>query len=91
MAAKCRGDSVAVNDSAEGEMKIRGPGGGGGDGDDGPGSRRGALIALIVLLALVIGGLWLIHTLRSAGSLQDCVMAGRTNCAPVEQRSLEQK
>jgi hypothetical protein len=33
----------------------------------------------------VLGGLWLSHRLRSVSNLQDCVMSGRTNCAPVHQ------
>lgn len=55
--------------------------------DDEPdpgGGRRGALIALVVILILTAGGLWLARTLHGVGRLQDCVMAGRTNCAPVE-------
>ncbi len=48
----------------------------------GPG--RGALVALVVILLLVVGGLWLARTLHSVGRLQDCVMAGRSNCAPVQ-------
>ncbi len=47
------------------------------------GSNRGALVALVVLAMLVAGGLWLSSQLRADGRIQDCVMAGRTNCAPV--------
>jgi hypothetical protein len=47
--------------------------------------RRGALIALVVVVVLLIGGLWLSHVLHGVGQLQDCVMSGRTNCAPVGQ------
>ena len=50
--------------------------------DDGP-PRRGALVALVVLAVLIAGGLWLSRTLHETGRLQDCVMAGRNNCAPV--------
>jgi hypothetical protein len=52
--------------------------------DDQTGPRRGALIALIVVVALVAGGLWLSQALRGSGRIQDCVMSGRTNCAPVQ-------
>jgi hypothetical protein len=50
--------------------------------DEGP-SRRGPLIALVVVVVLVAGGIWLSQTLRQGGRIQDCVMAGRQNCAPV--------
>ncbi len=46
-------------------------------------SNRGALVALAVILVLVVGGLWLASRLRADGQIQDCVMAGRTNCAPI--------
>lgn len=51
--------------------------------DEPAGPPRGALIALVVILVLVAGGLWLAHTLHGVGRLQDCVMSGRSNCAPV--------
>lgn len=51
--------------------------------DDQPASRRGALVALIVVVVLVAGGLWLSQALRGSSRIQDCVMSGRTNCAPV--------
>ncbi len=57
------------------------------DDDEGGGPPRAALIALAVIAVLVVGGLWLAHTLHGVGRLQDCVMAGRTNCAPVAPRS----
>jgi hypothetical protein len=49
-----------------------------------PPSRRGPLIALIVVVAIVAAGIWLSQTLRGTSRIQDCVMAGRTNCAPVQ-------
>lgn len=49
-----------------------------------PDSRRGAVIGLLVALALVILGLILVKVLGDAGRLQDCVMSGRTNCAPID-------
>jgi hypothetical protein len=54
------------------------------DHDDGP-NRRGALIALLVVVALIAGGILLSRTLHSTSRLQDCVMSGRSNCAPVGQ------
>jgi hypothetical protein len=32
---------------------------------------------------LVLGGLWLQQHLRADNQIQDCVMSGRTNCAPI--------
>ena len=49
-----------------------------------PPSRRGALIALAFIVLLIAGGLFLQHVLHEASKLQDCVMQGRTNCAPVD-------
>ena len=51
--------------------------------DDGGGSNRGTIVALVVILVLIAGGLWLSTRLRADGQIQDCVMAGRTNCAPI--------
>ena len=51
-------------------------------GDEEP-NRRLAIVGLIVMLALVAGGLWLTGVLRGAATVQDCLAAGRTNCAPV--------
>lgn len=47
------------------------------------GSRRGALLALILLLALVAGGLFLWGEVSRMAAIQDCAASGRTNCAPV--------
>jgi hypothetical protein len=47
-------------------------------------SRRAALVGLIVTLLLVTGCVVLVHILGRAAKLQDCVMSGRTNCAPIE-------
>jgi hypothetical protein len=49
-----------------------------------PDSRRGALLGLLVAVLLVVLGLILVKVLGDAGRLQDCVMSGRTNCAPIE-------
>jgi hypothetical protein len=50
---------------------------------DEPAGNRGALIALVVVAGLVLGGLWLMRVLGGAADIQDCVASGRTNCAPV--------
>jgi hypothetical protein len=49
-----------------------------------PGPRRSALLGLFVALALIVIGLILVKLLGNAGRLQDCVMSGRTNCAPID-------
>jgi flagellar biogenesis protein FliO len=55
------------------------------DGDDGADQRRSAaLIGLIIILALAIAGVWLVRELREKSRLEDCLMSGRTNCAPIE-------
>jgi hypothetical protein len=47
-------------------------------------SQRAALIGLGICVALVLGGLFLVYTLKKSSQLQDCVMQGRSNCAPVD-------
>ena len=47
-------------------------------------SPRAVLIALGFVLLLVLGALYLVHALRDSSNLQDCVMQGRSNCAPVD-------
>lgn len=49
---------------------------------DPPRSNRAAIVGLIVCLALVGLGLLLVHKLKAMSELQDCLMQGRTNCAP---------
>jgi LPXTG-motif cell wall-anchored protein len=50
-------------------------------------SRRAAVVALILVLMLVLGGLLLEHILSDSARLQDCVMQGRTNCDPIDSNS----
>jgi len=47
-------------------------------------SRRGALVALVAVLLLVLGGFWLVHALQHMSRIQDCALSGRTNCAPIQ-------
>jgi hypothetical protein len=54
------------------------------DRDDAPDDRRNALIGLGVALLLVVAGWLLVHWIRDTSRVQDCVMSGRTNCAPVD-------
>ena len=46
-------------------------------------SPRAVLIGLLVCVLLVLGGLFLVYALRDTSQLQDCLMQGRSNCAPV--------
>jgi hypothetical protein len=56
-----------------------------------PDPRWPALIGLLVTLLLVLGGVLLIHLLGRASRLQDCVMSGRTNCAPIDSGSVNSR
>ncbi|MEN3348234.1 MAG: hypothetical protein V7632_1869 [Bradyrhizobium sp.] len=53
------------------------------DSEDG-GSRRGALIGLLVAVVMLAVGLWLARELTAASKMQDCLMSGRTNCNVIE-------
>jgi hypothetical protein len=54
------------------------------DDQGGERSRSGAVIGLIVVLVLVVAAVYLVHALRQESQLEDCMMSGRTNCAPIE-------
>jgi hypothetical protein len=45
--------------------------------------RSSALMGLIVILSLAIAGVVLLRGLAEKSRLEDCLMAGRTNCAPI--------
>lgn len=47
-------------------------------------SRRPAVIGLILVLGLVVAGYFLMTALRQNATLEDCLMSGRRNCAPIE-------
>jgi hypothetical protein len=49
-----------------------------------PDSRRGALIGLVITLLIVVAGYYLVTALRQQGKMEDCLMAGRSNCAPID-------
>ncbi len=53
-------------------------------GDDGEARRTAALMGLVVILVLAIAGVILVRALRREAALEDCLMAGRRNCAPIE-------
>ena len=51
--------------------------------DDEPPSRRNAVIALLVVVLLAVGGYWVSRVLRDAGRAEDCLMRGGHTCAPM--------
>jgi len=46
--------------------------------------RSAALLGLIVILSLAVAGILLLHALERKSRLEDCLMSGRSNCAPIE-------
>ena len=55
------------------------------DDDKDPGRTRQLVASVLVIAVLLAAGLWLTGALRGSGAIQDCVAAGRTNCAPISQ------
>jgi hypothetical protein len=45
--------------------------------------RSAALLGVIVILSLAIAGILLLHALERKSRLEDCLMSGRSNCAPI--------
>jgi hypothetical protein len=55
------------------------------DNDDAqPDRRPAALIGLLIIVVLAIGAVLLVRELGRQSRLQDCLMSGRSNCAPIE-------
>jgi len=50
---------------------------------DPSGPRRRALWAMLLVAGLLVFGWWLEGKLRADSILEDCLMAGRRNCAPI--------
>jgi hypothetical protein len=48
-------------------------------------SRPYGWIGLLAVVVLVVGGCLLMRRMAADARLQDCVMSGRKNCAPVDQ------
>jgi hypothetical protein len=46
--------------------------------------RTSALLGLIIVLVLAIAGVLLVRDLGQKAKLEDCLMSGRTNCAPID-------
>jgi len=53
-------------------------------GGNDPGPRRQLVAALVLLGLLLAGSLWIAGALRGASAIQDCMHAGRSNCAPID-------
>jgi hypothetical protein len=51
--------------------------------------RRKALLGLLFVVLLIAGGLLLTRVLHRSAQLQDCVMSGRSNCAPIDSTTPE--
>jgi hypothetical protein len=47
-------------------------------------SRRGAFILLVIFLAVVSAGIWLVYTLDERRKIDDCITSGRRDCVPVD-------
>jgi hypothetical protein len=54
------------------------------DDDESNDRRSVGLIGLVVVLVLGILAVVLVRELGRQSKVQDCLMAGRTNCAPIE-------
>jgi len=52
--------------------------------DEQDGRVTSSLAGLAFVLVLVIVGLFLVRVLKKQSDLEDCLMSGRTNCAPIE-------
>lgn len=44
---------------------------------------RGPLIALAVVVVILLAAIVLIRELSTTEHLQNCILSGRTNCAPI--------
>lgn len=51
--------------------------------DERPANSRGPLVAVGIIAVIVLAAVVLIHELSVSSRLQDCLLAGRSNCAPV--------
>jgi hypothetical protein len=59
------------------------------DMEDPEGPHPFGMFPVIVLLVLILVGLIVAFKLRDVSNLQDCVMSGRKNCAPVDTTDLK--
>ena len=47
------------------------------------GNQNGLLIGMAAVVILLLAGWFLVHELSGSARLQDCLLSGRTNCAPI--------
>jgi hypothetical protein len=50
-------------------------------------SRRGPMVALGVVVLIFVIGWVLAQELYSGSKMEDCLLSGRTNCAPIDTQS----
>jgi hypothetical protein len=51
--------------------------------DEVPKNSRGPLVALGIIALIVVAAVVLTRELSASSRLQDCLLAGRSNCAPI--------
>ena len=51
---------------------------------EGEARRTAALMGFALILALAVAAILLVRELDKKGKLEDCLMSGRKNCAPIE-------
>lgn len=47
-------------------------------------NQRGPMVALVVVALLFVIGWLLAHELYAGSKMEDCLLSGRTNCAPID-------
>ncbi len=52
--------------------------------EDGPHRTRVQVVVVVITVVLIAAGIWLAHVIADMRRVQDCLLTGRTNCAPVE-------
>jgi hypothetical protein len=50
---------------------------------NGPRRRIAALLGLVLIVLLAVASAYLVRALRRESQLEDCLLSGRTNCAPI--------
>lgn len=52
--------------------------------DEPPPSRRNAILALVAVVLIAVGGYFVARVLHNASRTEDCLMRGGRNCAPLD-------